>query len=484
MKLTNLLATSAVALFATYFIFGNAITAVASEDKEILYWVAPMDPNYRRDKPGKSPMGMDLIPFYAGEDAGGSTVTISPAVVQNLGVRTAMSERTRLWRGIDTVGYVDFDESKVSHIHLRTEGWIEKLVIESEGDRVKKGEFLFDVYSPLLVSAQEELVTAIATGNKNLIAASKERLSALGISQKQIRELQKTRKVRQIISVYSPQDGVVSRFPVRDGMFVKPTQDVMTLADLSSVWLLAEVFERQAEWVEVGQPAEVRLSYIPGRVWKGKVEYIYPTLDAKTRTLKVRLRFDNPDEKLKPNMYANVKIFGGAKEDTIVIPLEALIRTGREERVIIALGDGRFEARTVIAGIESGEYVEILEGLDANEKVVTSGQFLIDSEASMRASLNRMSDPQDAESSDASDSSAKAVSGSGVIQEINADGNTVNLKHEAIDALGWPAMTMDFSVMPDVDLSKLSVNEGVMFQLEKHGDSYMIISIHAMEGEM
>ncbi len=484
MKLTNLLATSAVALFATYFIFGNAITAVASEDKEILYWVAPMDPNYRRDKPGKSPMGMDLIPFYAGEDAGGSTVTISPAVVQNLGVRTAMSERTRLWRGIDTVGYVDFDESKVSHIHLRTEGWIEKLVIESEGDRVKKGEFLFDVYSPLLVSAQEELITAIATGNKNLIAASKERLSALGISDKQIRELQKTRKVKQIISVYSPQDGVVSHFPVRDGMFVKPTQDVMTLADLSSVWLLAEVFERQAEWVEVGQPAEVRLSYIPGRVWKGKVEYIYPTLDAKTRTLKVRLRFDNPGEKLKPNMYANVKIFGGAKEDTIVIPLEALIRTGREERVIIALGDGRFEARKVIAGIESGEYVEILEGLDANEKVVTSGQFLIDSEASMRASLNRMSDPQDAESSDASDSSAKAVSGNGVIQEINADENTVNLKHEAIDALGWPAMTMDFSVMPDVDLSKLSVNEGVMFQLEKHGDSYMITAIHSMEGEM
>ncbi len=484
MKLNNILATSAVALLATYFTFGSATTAIAAEDKEILYWVAPMDPNYRRDKSGKSPMGMDLIPFYAGEAADASTVTISPAVVQNLGVRTAKSELTRLWRGIDTVGYVDFDESKVSHIHLRTEGWIEKLVIESEGDRVKKGEFLFDVYSPLLVSAQEELVTAIATGNKSLISATKERLSALGISSKQIRNLQKTKKVRQIISVYSPQDGVVSHFPVRDGMFVKPSQDVMTLADLSSVWLLAEVFERQAEWVKVGQPAEVTLSYIPGRVWKGKVEYIYPTLDAKTRTLKVRLRFDNPDEKLKPNMYANVKIFGGAKENTIVIPLEALIRTGREDRVIIALGDGRFQARSVKAGIESGEFVEILEGLDANETVVTSGQFLIDSEASMRASLNRMEDPQDSKTPDTTDSSSKAVSGSGVIQEINAGENTVKLKHKAIDELGWPAMTMDFSVMGDVDLSQLSVNEGVMFQLEKHGDSYMITAIHSMEGEM
>jgi len=482
MKLNNIIASSAVALLAAYFTLGNAITAIAAEDKEVLYWVAPMDPNYRRDKAGKSPMGMDLIPFYAGDDASGSTVTISPAVVQNLGVRTAKSEKTRLWRGIDTVGYVDYDESKVSHIHLRTEGWIEKLTVESEGERVKKGDFLFDVYSPLLVSAQEELVTAIATGNKALISASRERLYALGISGKQIRELQKNRKVKQIISIYAPQDGVVSNFPVRDGMFVKPSQSVMTLADLSSVWLLAEVFERQTEWVEVGQPAEVSLSYIPGRVWEGEVEYIYPTLDPKTRTLKVRLRFDNPGEKLKPNMYANVKIFGGATEDTIVIPLEALIRTGREERVIIALGEGRFEARTVKAGIESGEFVEILEGLEANESVVTSGQFLIDSEASMRASLNRMSDADSTESSDASADVSKAVSGNGVIKAINADDNTLNLQHDPIDELGWPAMTMDFSVMGDVDLSGLSVDQTIMFQLEKHGDNYMITSVHVMEG--
>ena len=166
--------------------------------------------------------------------------------------------------------------------------------------------------------------------------------------------------------------------------------------------MLAEVFERQAEWVEEGQLAEVSLSYIPGKVWQGKVEYIYPSLDLKTRTLKVRLRFDNPGERLKPNMYANVKIFGGAKEKTIVIPLEGLIRTGREERVIISLGGGKFEARNVTAGIESGNYVEILEGINEGDKIVTSGQFLIDSEASMRASLNRMTDDQaaDADSED------------------------------------------------------------------------------------
>jgi Cu(I)/Ag(I) efflux system membrane fusion protein len=402
MNKNNVIALSLIVFLVTYFSSANVTVAVAAEGEEVLYWVAPMDPNYRRDKPGKSPMGMDLIPFYAGNEAEGSIVSISPTVVQNLGIRTAKAELTRLWRGIDTVGYVDYDESKVSHIHLRTEGWIEKLAVESEGERVKKGDFLFDIYSPKLVNAQQELVTALATGNKGLIRATKERLSALGISAVQIKQLQKDKKVKQRISIFAPQDGVVSSLPVREGMFVKPAQKVMTLGDLSSVWLLAEVFERQSQWVKVGQHAEVRLSYIPGKDWKGEVEYIYPSLDPITRTLKVRLRFDNPGELLKPNMYANVKIFGGAKEKTIVIPLEGLIRTGREERVIISLGEGKFEARSVSAGIESGHYVEILDGVNEGDRIVTSGQFLIDSEASMRASINRMTEVEDSGISDMS----------------------------------------------------------------------------------
>lgn len=410
MKINNLSILIALVLLSGYLSLGNSTLVIAEEDKEVLYWVAPMDPNYRRDKPGKSPMGMELIPFYSGGDEAGSSVSISPTVIQNLGVRTAKAELTRLWRGIDTVGYVDYDESKVSHIHLRTEGWIEKLAVQSEGERVKRGDFLFDVYSPKLVNAQEELVTALATGNKGLIRATKERLAALGISSSQINKLQKSKKVKQRISIYAPQDGVVSVLPVREGMFVKPSQKIMTLGDLSSVWLLAEVFERQSQWVEVGQTAEVSLSYIPGKTWTGEVEYIYPSLDPKTRTLKVRLRFENPGERLKPNMYANVKIFGGAKNNTIVIPLEGLIRTGREERVIIALGDGKFEARNVKAGIESGNYVEILEGVNEGEKIVTSGQFLIDSEASMRASLNRMTEPSGAGASNETDMSSEADS--------------------------------------------------------------------------
>jgi Cu(I)/Ag(I) efflux system membrane fusion protein len=363
--------------------------AGAADEPEILYWVAPMDPNYRRDKPGKSPMGMDLIPVYA-DSAGSGSISIAPEVVENLGVRTAVAERSRLWRGIDTVGYVDYDESLVSHIHLRTEGWIENLVVQSEGERVSKGQRLFDIYAPELVNAQQEFLQALKLDNPGMQQASKDRLEALGVSAGQIQALQKSRRVRQTVSIYAPQDGVVSTLPVREGMFVKPADRVMSLADLSQVWLLAEVFERQADWVKVGQDADVVLPYQPGTHLEGRVEYIYPALDPKTRTLKVRLRFPNPEETLKPNMYANVKIYGGALADIIVIPLEALIRTGREERVVIDLGEGRFASRSVTAGIESGDWVEIVKGIAAGDRVVTSGQFLIDSEASLKASMMRM----------------------------------------------------------------------------------------------
>ncbi|MCW8909921.1 MAG: efflux RND transporter periplasmic adaptor subunit [Gammaproteobacteria bacterium] len=364
------------------------------KQKKILYWVAPMDANYRRDEPGKSPMGMDLVPVYDEADdqtaEDGPVVRISPAVINNMGVRTAKIERGPLWRRIDTVASVDYDESRVSHIHLRTDGWIENLNVRSEGERIKKGDRLFNVYSPTLVNAMEEYVQSLISNNRRLINASRDRLGSLGVSDQQIKLLEKNRKVPQSVSIYAQQDGVVVSLKVREGMYVKPETEVMRLADLSRVWLLAEVFETQVDWVELGQSADVSLSYLPGRQWEGKVEYIYPTLDAKTRTLKVRLQFENPDEALKPNMYAHVSIYGGAKKDILTMPREALIRTGQEQRVILDLGDGRFAPRKVKAGIESGDWVEIIEGLNEADVVVVSGQFLIDSEASLKASLIRM----------------------------------------------------------------------------------------------
>jgi len=371
----------------------GVLFAAHNEEKEVLYWVAPMDPNFKRDAPGKSPMGMELIPVYQPHGTG-QQLSISPEVQQNFSVRLAKVERSRLWRGINTVGYVDYNEARVSHIHLRTSGWIEHLATHSVGERFKKGDTLLTLYSPELVNAQQEYVQALRSGKRQLINSSAVRLAALGLTEPQIKQLRKTRKVLQAVPIYAQQDGVVSELSVRHGMYVTPANKVMSLADLSSVWLLVDVFEKQANWVKLGDVAEVSLSYQPGKIWRGRVNYIYPSLDKTTRSLKVRLVFENPDELLKPNMFAKVKILSGAKNDILVIPTEALIRTGTQQRVIVAQAAGKFEARSVSSGIESGDYIEILSGLDEHEQVVVSGQFLIDSEASLRASLLRMSAPQ------------------------------------------------------------------------------------------
>jgi Cu(I)/Ag(I) efflux system membrane fusion protein len=362
------------------------------KEKKIAYWVAPMDSNYRRDKPGKSPMGMDLVPVYEGGDDDSGAVTISPAIVQSLGVRTAPVERGRLGRMIDTVGYVSFDESLIGHIHLRVEGWIEKLYVSNEGERVKKGDALFELYSPTLLNAQEEYLEALRANNQRLIRSSRDRLLSLDISADQIDKLKKTRKVKQNVTFYAMQDGIVTSLSAPVGMYVKPATRVMSLVDLSRVWVQVEVFERQVDWVAEGQPAEMTLSFIPGRTWEGDVVYVYPELNKKTRTLRVRLQFDNPDENLKPNMYANVKLYSGIKQDVLSVPREAVINSGRMTRVLIAKGDGKFVPREVTTGIESGDYTEILSGLDEGDRVVISGQFLIDSEASLKGSLTRMGD--------------------------------------------------------------------------------------------
>ncbi len=462
----------------------------AKKEKVVLYWVAPMDPNYRRDKPGKSPMGMDLEPVYSDGDEGdnsdekGPVVKISAAVENNLGVRTAVVSSGKLWRKIDTVGYVGLDESKVSHIHLRVDGWIENLAIDTEGDRVKKGQRLFDLYSPKLVNAMEEYLQALRSKNARLIVASREKLVSLGVGNRQIDSLKKNRKVSQTISVYAPQDGIITMLMAREGMYVKPMNEVMTMADLSSVWVMAEVFESQSAWVKLDQPADVELTFIPGRTWEGKVDYIYPSLDAKNRTLKVRLRFENPGELLKPNMYANVAIYGGAKKDVLSVPREALLRSGGTERLIIAKGKGRFAQRIVVAGMESGDFVEILSGVSEGEIVVTSAQFLIDSEASMKASIARMTDPEPngAMSDEEMAAMSKSAKGVGVITSLMIDHGMITLQHEAIESLGWPEMTMDFTTQEGVSLKGLKVGDEVEFELMEMNDKYLI-SLIRKQGE-
>ncbi|MCZ6500128.1 MAG: efflux RND transporter periplasmic adaptor subunit [Gammaproteobacteria bacterium] len=363
-----------------------------SDEPEILYWVARMDANYRRDEPGKSPMGMDLVPVYADPDGetDPAVVKIDPVVVNNLGVRTARVETGSLARIIDTVGYVAYDESTLSKISTRVDGWIEKLNVDSTGESVKHGQILFELYSPALVNAQEEFVASLASRSAALHEASADRLRSLGFNESQIKALQKTSQVQQRVGFHAPKDGIVVQLSVREGMYITPASQIMSLGQLDTVWLMAEVFERQVSWVEPGQRAEVQLDYLPGRTWQGTVDYVYPELSPSSRTARVRIRFDNPDEYLRPNMFARIRIFGTPVPDAIHIPLQALIRGGSVDRVVLAEGDGRFRSKVVVAGIESGDRVQILSGLAAGETVVSSAQFLIDSESNIDAEIARM----------------------------------------------------------------------------------------------
>ncbi|MDH3615124.1 MAG: efflux RND transporter periplasmic adaptor subunit [Gammaproteobacteria bacterium] len=360
--------------------------------REVLYWVAPMDANYRRDEPGKSPMGMDLVPVYADEiDGQPGVVAIDATIVNNLGVRTAKAQRGELSQRVETVGYVAYDEDTVQHVHTRVDGWIEKLATKATGDAVEKGQLLFELYSPTLVNAQEEYLIALRSANKLLLKASKERLAALGVTGSEIARLDEERTVRQRVRVYAEADGVIAHLGVREGIYVTPATEIMSVAKLDKVWVLAEVFERQAAWVKPGQSAMVALDYLPGEMWHGSVDYVYPELDPKTRTLKVRLRFDNAAESLRPNMFARVTIQGDSVGEVVHVPREALIRGGSVDRVVVALGEGRFRAQPVEVGIESGDRVAIQKGISGGELVVVSAQFLIDSESNIEAALNRMS---------------------------------------------------------------------------------------------
>lgn len=361
---------------------------------EPLYWVAPMDPNYQRDKPGKSPMGMDLVPVYeeasSGADSGPGTIKVSPEVVNNLGVRTAVSTMATMHFEVRTVGYVDYNQDEIVHVHPRVEGWIEKIYIKAEGEPVEQGDPLYELYSPALVNAQEEYLFALSRGNRDLIRGAKTRLRALQVPQQTLDELRKTRKVRQAVVFYAPQSGVVDNFNIREGVFVKPGMTLMSIGALDEVWVEAEVFERQASMISAGLPVSLQLDFLPGERREGVVDSVYPVLDPVTRTLKVRMRFDNKDRRLKPNMFAEVVIYKHDAATSLTVPKEAVIRGAGVNRVVLALGDGRFKSIAVKTGRSDGQLIEVLQGVNAGEEVVTSAQFLLDSESSKTSDFKRM----------------------------------------------------------------------------------------------
>ncbi len=350
-------------------------------------------------------MGMDLIPVY---DDGGSaddtagTVRISPTVVNNLGgVRTEpVIQGGRLPNNITTVGYVAYDEDQMVHVHPpRVDGWIETLFVKAEGEPVEQGKPLYTLYSPTLVNAQEELLLAMNRGNQKLVEAATERLAALNVPASLISRLRQSRDIQRTMTVYAPpRSGVIENLNVREGMFIKPGDRVLSIAALDEVWLIGEVFESQLSAVEAGNRVQMTLDYMPGREWRGSVDYVYPEVNPpKTRTARVRMRFDNEDGALMPGMFARLEVQGerGGKRQFLVPPRESVIRTGQSDRLVLALEEGAFKSVNVSVGRVGGEkYAEILDGLMPGDTVVTSAQFLIDSESSKSSDFRRMSAPQ------------------------------------------------------------------------------------------
>ena len=374
-------------------------------EKEVDYWVAPMDATYRRDKPGKSPMGMELVPVYKGDGSGErdeeGAIRISPVVENNLGVKTAIVTKKDISRVIETVGSIAADENQIEHVHVYTNGWIKELLVKAEGEHVKKGQVLFRLYSPMLINAQEEYLLALKNNKVPLTTAALKKLKSLGMGDKQLDDLKRTRRASELVNIIADAEGIISQLNVGEGMFVKPEKILLVIEDLSKIWLLADVYERQSSWVKKGQKAEMSLPYLPGKNWVGEVNYVYPTLDPKSQTLKVRMMFENTSGDLKINMFGDVKIYAQTRENILVIPREAVIYTGQENRIIVKLDTGKYVARILKIGLETHEDVEVIDGVKEGETIVTSAQFLIDSESSLKASFNRISEDGEAKSTPA-----------------------------------------------------------------------------------
>jgi Cu(I)/Ag(I) efflux system membrane fusion protein/cobalt-zinc-cadmium efflux system membrane fusion protein len=388
---------------------GGGQAGKASGERKIKYWVAPMDPTYIRDEPGKSPMGMDLVPVYDDEAPGGSVIAIDPVTAQNMGVRTAPATRRDLARTIRTVGLVGYQESEQYSVNTKISGWIERLHVNETGQQVKKGQKLLEVYSPELVSAQEEFLLAlknsetlaqspfpsIAESGRQLLEASRRRLQLWDISARSINQLEQTRSVSKTLPIYAPYSGVVTMKMVQEGQFVKSGMELMKISDLSKVWVLADIYEYELPWVEVGQDAEVRLPFVGGKTLHAQISYLYPYVEARTRTVKARLEFANPDFELKPEMYVNVRIKGSEVKNVLTVPAEAIINSGEKQLLFVALGEGKFEPRQVKVGLQDEEgHVQIIEGLLEGERVVTSAQFLFDSESRLREAIQKMQQPR------------------------------------------------------------------------------------------
>jgi Cu(I)/Ag(I) efflux system membrane fusion protein len=445
--------------------------------KKVLYWHDPMVPGQKFDKPGKSPfMDMQLVPVYAGDEGVEGTVTISPRVQQNLGIRTAEVTQGTLAAVVEAVGTVAYNERDVAVVQARSEGFVEKLYVRAPLDPVRKGQPLAELYVPEWVAAQEEYLSVrrmAGTRLEALVDGARQRMRLVGMTEDQIRIVESTGKVHARFAVNAPIGGVVAELGAREGMTVMAGATLFRINGLTTVWVNAEVPENLAAQVRPGNPVEARTPALPGTTFKGRVSVILPEVNLATRTLKARVELANLDAQLVPGMFATVNFTPAARKEMLLVPTEAVIETGNRSVVIVAQGDGKFAPVDVEIGIESEGRTEIRNGLEAGQKVVVSGQFLIDSEASLRGTAMRMGD---ALAPDGGMADAPIHRGEGRIESIGKD--QVTLAHGPIPSLQWGPMTMCFK-LPASGLPKnIAVGDTVKFEIRQTADGmFEIITI-------
>lgn len=450
----------------------HAGAAAADKGRKVLYWHDPMVPGQKFDRPGKSPyMDMPLVPVYAGDEAGQGTVAISPQVQQNLGVRTAEVTLSRLAPVVEAVGSVAYNERDVALVQARSSGFVERLHVRAPLEAVRKGQPLAELYVPEWVAAQEEYLAARRMqGIAGLADAARQRMRLAGMTDDQIRQVERSAKVSARMTIAAPASGVVAELTVREGMTVSAGAPLFRINGLDSVWVIAEVPESLLARVKAGDEVQAHAASLAGTAFTGKVSAILPEVNPATRTVKARIELANPGHRLLPGMFVNVRFTALAGQEVLTVPSEAVIQTGTRSVVMLAQGGGKFAPVEVETGSEAGGRTEIRKGLSAGQQVVASGQFLIDSEANLKGAVARMETAQAPAGHEGHGAAPVLHRGDGRVEAIGKD--EITFSHGPIPSMKWPAMTMGFSVSPDALPSGLKVGDMVRFEFTAGEDGH------------
>jgi Cu(I)/Ag(I) efflux system membrane fusion protein len=441
----------------------TAATPAQQSPRHILYWYDPMIPMEHHTGPGKSSMNMTLIPKYADETPGAAGVQIDPARAQNLGVRLATVERGALPSGVSAAGVIAFNERDVAVVQAKAAGFVQRVYARAPGDTLAAGAPLADLLVPEWAGAQGEYLAVKRTGDPTLILASRERLTLLGMPPALIGAVEKTGQVRNVVTISTPTGGVIKTLGVRNGMSVMAGQTLAEVNGLSRVWLNAAIPEAMAAQVRPGEDVTATLAAYPGETFNGRITAILPQADAASHTLTARIDLPNPGGRLKPGMFASAQ-FGGVNQAALLVPSEAVIRTGTRSLVMIAQPGGRYVPAEVKIGREGDGKTEVLAGLSEGEKVVASGQFLIDSEASLSGVQARPVASQPAPMPSMAKAPALYES-VGRVEQIGPA--SVTLSHQPVPAIGWPAMTMTFRLADPTLAQSVKVGDRVAFGFDQ-----------------